>query len=391
MAIQRRKVAPSDSGEGASSAPSSGLRRLGRPGAGGVFRKSSFALSGELANVINAYNKDKSYKIIRPASELQALGRVRLGVFILDLALGGGLALSKTAMFYGEKSAGKTTLALMAVARTQRMFPDRAVIWIDIEGTLDKNWARKLGVDLDRLIIVEPETGEEAVDLADGLLRANETSMVVTDSIAMLIPMKEIEGSAEDSLPGVHARLVGNYIRRVNNALLTERHRGRRPIVLHINQFRMKIGVMFGDPRTLPGGKALEFATSQQVLVSNKEKRVEKGDNVGIVSHNEHSFQITKDKTGGRLKEGTFILVRESELMGGLPEAYVKQTKTILTWAERAGLVSSGAGGSYDLGKYGKLRGEDRVTEFFVKEPQICEALQIDTLKFFQKKWDISQ
>lgn len=349
-------------------------------------RVQTFALTGELAQVAAAIHKNKSQGVIRFASDSSLdYGRLRLGILVLDLALAGGMRMSRGVMFYGERAAGKSTLALMAVRSAQQAFPDKVAAWLDIEGTFDKVWATKLGVDTDRLLIVEPETGEEAVDLADAILRANETSIIVTDSIAFLTPMKELDESAEANFPGIHARLIGNYIRRINNAMLRERHRKHNPIVLHLNQFRMKIGVMFGDNRVLPGGKALEFATSQQVLLRNFEHKIKGGDEGGMVDFNEHSFTITKEKTGGRLKEGKFKLIRESDGPAG-PEGSIDQAKTILTFGARAGVVV----GKYDIDGYGKFRSSDAVRDFFIERPDACELTQQKIIAYYRKKWNVA-
>jgi len=235
--------------------------------------RSKLVKVGEIGKLFNEVRKKEGFGVIRVANEKSLdYGRVSTGILALDVALVGGLLQSRGSMFYGEKSAGKSTLALIVVRQVLNKYPNKVAVWMDIEGTFDRTWARKLGVDLDRLLVTEPESGESAIDIADGLLRANEVCIIVTDSIAMLIPMKELEGSAEDNFPGIHARLTGNYIRRINNAILKERHRKHTPIVLHLNQFRMRF-IQWGDPRTLPGGKALEFSTSQQVLLTNKEHK----------------------------------------------------------------------------------------------------------------------
>jgi RecA/RadA recombinase len=205
----------------------------------------------------------------------------------------------------------------------------------------------------------------------------------------MLVPMKEIEASAEDSLPGIHARLVGNYIRRLNQAMLKERHRRHNPLLCHINQFRMKIGVMFGDPRTLPGGKALEFATSQQVLMNNKEHKAK--DDLGneVVVFNEHSFTITKDKTGGRIKEGKFKLIRDTSL--GYREGWIDQTKTIINFAAHAGLYTGG-GSSHNLtvdGRTYNFRRHDDIGQYFFENPDAMRVVMQEILAFYRDRWGI--
>lgn len=308
--------------------------------------------------------------------------RLRTGIFVLDLALGGGFLTSRGHMIYGERSAGKSTVAALMCINAQRMFPDQVVAWVDIEGTFDLDWFVKLGGDPQRLLLLEPRSGEEAVDIADGLARTKEVCAVITDSIAMLIPMKEIEESAETNLVGVHARLVGNYLRKLNNAFVMERHRGHRVTILHINQFRMKIGVAFGDPRTLPGGKALEFCTTQQVEIRNKENLSDNGD----IKFNEHNFKITKDKTGGRIREGRFKLVRDPDYCDGLPEGTIDQIKSMHELATRVGLAE----GRMDFQKYGKWNSAMEAQKALLADPEKYAALQWDILMAYRRKWGLA-
>jgi recombination protein RecA len=313
-----------------------------------------------------------------------AYSRIPTGIFTLDLGLAGGWQNSRCSMLYGEKSSGKTTTAMRTAINAQRMYPDMVVAWADIEGTFDEVWFKKLGGDPSRLVLIEPESGEHAVDIIDTLVRTKETSVIVTDSIAMLVPMKEVESSAEDSLVGIHARLVGNFLRRTTNAVLRERHRGHFPLVLHINQFRMKIGIAFGDPRTLPGGKALEFATTQQVEMRNKEHLSEKGDQ-SEVSFNEHTFKITKDKSGGRVREGKFKLIRSPEHNNGLPEGFIEQTKTMFAAAEIVGLAK----GRFEFDGFGKKASFDDWNKFFANDIEASARCQARIIQAYRKKWGL--
>lgn len=345
-------------------------------------RIKSLTITGELKAVVDAFNDGKgaNNRIIRLGNDERAFyGRISTGILSLDLALGGGFKSSRGSLIYGEKSTGKSTVALLTIVSLLRDNPDQVAAYIDLEGTFDPDYAKRLGVDLSRFVLIEPESGEEAVDLAAAIFSTKEVGIVVTDSIAMLTPMKEIDESAEKSFPGIHARLTGNYLRRLNNAMLRERHRDHYALVLHINQFRMRIGVMFGDPRTLPGGKALEFCTSQQVITYNKEHQKD-----GIVMFNEHEFKITKDKTGGRLKEGKFKLIRDTESTG-LPEGYIDQARTIINFGTRVGIVV----GRYELEPYGKFKSADALSLFFAEnreaELEVCGRI----IREYQKKWGI--
>lgn len=375
------------------------------PKQGGIRRREAIVqdeveVYGELANVISHIKSHYSPSVItRANSEKVNYGRLASGILAVDLCLAGGLMFSRGSMIYGNKSAGKSTLAHRFIAAAQRVFPDKFAVLIDIEGTFDKPWAKRHDVDLDRLVIVEPETGEMAVDIADALLRSFETSIVVSDSIAMLTPMKEISSSAEDSLPGVHARLVGNYLRRLSAGLLEERHREHFPLILHLNQFRMSIGVMFGDPRVLPGGKALEFSTTQQIEISNKEHtNSEKGakgekdsedskEKNTLVTFNEHSIKITKDKSGGRFKEGKFVMIRDESM--NLPVGYINQSRSIINFGLTSGILK-GSPQSFELDGFnfnGKFRGQPDFLKFLVEDAAREREIVFRIVETYRQRW----
>lgn len=345
---------------------------------------------GELGNVVTAITKSGDYgnPFIRASSRRLDTGRLPTDILALDLALGGGLSLSRAAMFAGEKSSGKSTTALQAIASLHRRDPDAIAAWVDVEGTFDKTWARKLGVDLERLLIAEPETGEHAVDLADAVLRSKEVKMVVTDSLAMIISMKEIDASAEQETMALQARLLGKYIRKTTNALLKERSRGHIPVLLHINQFRMKVGLVFGDPRVLPGGKALEFSTTQQLIIKNKEHLKKDDDGNNLVMFNEHNVQITKNKGGGPMRECMFKLIRTPGYEG-CPEAWVAQGKTIFNFGTQMGLIK-GAPASFEVdGISGKFRGAPAFNAWALENSDAYHKVLDQVITGFRKKWNL--
>ena len=348
----------------------------------------TFAVDSELGPVVAALRSKSQVGVRRASDPVSHSARLKTGILILDLALAGGIPFSRTIAFYGEKSAGKTTLSLITAGRMQKRFPDSYVAWLDIEGSIDLNWAIKLGIDPDRLLVVEPPTGESAIDAADALLRTKEVSMLVTDSIAFLQPMAEIEESAEKQFMGAQPRLIGKYIRKINSALLAERSRGHIPIVLHINQYRMKVGLVFGDPRTMPGGKIMTYVTSQEVEPKNKEHKGKDEHGNEIVIWNEHEFEVKKDKTGGRLKAGAFAIIRDSKATG-LPEGYVRQTKTILEFGRNIGIVRGQAGKPYIDGM-GQFNSVDNVTHAFIEHPDRQELLMSRILDDYRKRWDVS-
>lgn len=337
-------------------------------------------VSGEVKAIVDKYAPRRG--IIRIGVEQRTtFGRVPTSVLAVDLCLAGGFKRSQGTLLVGNKSTGKTTLSLLAIANALRLEPDSMAAFVDIEGTLDLTWAQRLGVDIDRLLVVEPESGEEACDLTDGLFRSAEICAIAVDSIAMLTPMKEVQDSAEVSHVGNQPRLVNAFLRRIHNAMLTERHRGHYPILALLNQYRMKIGVTFGDPRVLPGGMGLEYSASQGLQTYNKEHKDEKTD---MVLFNEHDIVVTKEKTGGRLKAGKFKLIRNEET--GYPVGFIPQARTMCNWGAPAGIIT----GRYQLAEFGRFNTYDDIDRFFVERPEVCRNLCWRITEYYRTKWGVS-
>ena len=311
-------------------------------------RKDPNAVSGELKETLNAIDKRYGARTVRAGSTLTQPGRISTGVFILDFALLGGIPENRISMVVGEKSHGKSTISSKIIANAQLRHPDETCILIDVEGTYDVPWGAALGVDNDRLRVAECETGEMAVDIADAVTRSRESSLIVIDSIAALTPMKEIADSAEDAHVALQARLVSNMIRRVNSALIAERKRNHFVTILLINQFRNKIGGFSRDPRTVPGGKALEFATSLQWIIKNHEVKGKSADDIDSIAYNDHSFTITKNKLNVGPRVGEFKLLRQPDEETGLKAGDVDDAKTLLAYAKKFGAYTGG-GSSYTL------------------------------------------
>lgn len=242
-------------------------------------------------------------------------------------------------MFYGWESGGKTTTGMRALGSAQRMFPNMRAAIIDAEGTFDATWSRRHGVDPEKLYLIQPETGEQALDIADALIRAEDISMVMVDSLPALVPAKELEKSMEDDIVAMQARLIGRFIRKVNQALLDERKRGHLPALLLINQWRSKIAFM-GDTRNLPGGNALKFFVSARAEIMNKEILGKDAFDVEAVIRNEHTFKITKNKLGNGIRSGAFDMIRDPshELGAG----FIDEAETVVTYAKKFGIFSGG-------------------------------------------------
>lgn len=284
------------------------------------------------------------------ASTVQQPERISTGSFMLDFSLLGGIPHNRISMFVGERHSGKSTMADKVIGNAQRQYPDQKVVKVDVEGTSDAVWTAKNGVDTDELILVQPETGESACDMVDALVRTKEVSLVVVDSIAALTPMKEIDASAEDAHVGLQARLVGSMVRKVTAGLIAERNRGHLVTVLFINQFRSKIGGFagYGEPRSIPGGKALEFATSVQIIMKNREMAGKDEYDVETIGVNEHSYDIKKNKLNSGPRQGEFRLLRVDDPDLGLAEAEIDDAATMLGYAKKFGYYTGG-GSSWRL------------------------------------------
>lgn len=322
----------------------------------------------EIAKVIGDATKLYGSHVIRPASTKAAFRHCPTGIFILDMALFGGIPEGLVTQIHGWESGGKTTLAARVAGNMQRKYPDKAVALIDAEGTFDKPWGTRHGVDIDRLVLAQPGSGEQALDIADALLRAKETSLVILDSLPALVPVKEVESSVEDAQVALQARLIGKFLRKAAQALLDERKRGRFPALLLINQFRTKIGVMHGDPNILPGGNALRYIKSVDVRIMNKEVLGRDARDTECVDYNEHTFTIKKNKIGNGIRTGEFKMIRNPDHPRG--PGFIDEGRAIITYAQKFGLFGGG-GASWRLSdvdqKFGKI---DDAIEYIYDHPE---------------------
>ena len=309
--------------------------------------------------------------VARRANKKKQPLRISTGVFILDLALLGGIPEGRITELQGEKSAGKSTMAMKIIQNAQMQYPDEVVTLIDLELTFDPVWAEKLGVNLDRLQVVECETGERAVDIADAVLGAKETSLLVIDSLAALLPFKEANASAEDDHIGLQSRLIGELCRKIGGTTAHQRMRGCNPTTLFINQYRTKIGQMYGDNRVTPGGRAIEHYASLRMRLKNSEKLGKDTNDVEAVMFNDHEFALTKWKVCNGPRTGSFRLVRNDEPENNLFEGDIDNAPAMLTYAKKFGFWSG-------AGKNQKLTFDDYDLKF-PKQDAALVAINEDT------------
>jgi len=302
--------------------------------------KAAFSLGKDselletLKQVQQRVGRDSAVSIVKALKER---GRIPSGVFVLDYAMLGGLEEGTAAMMYGWESSGKTTLAYRYIAEAQKKYPDKAAVFIDVEGTFDKHWASANGVNVDSLYLVNPETTEH--------------------SLAAMAPEKELGKSAADATVAENARLINKLYRSMVNVTARERGRGHLPVTLFINQFRSKIGVSFGDSRVLPGGAAMKYYASTQIEIRKvKEHTAKDTDDLDVFDSNDIAFKLTKVKDVCALTAGEFNLIRNAE--NTLGYGALNETRVVATYAKRVGLIAGG-GASWKIEgcetKFGKL------------------------------------
>ena len=278
------------------------------------------------------------------------------GSLALDIALGiGGLPRGRIIEVYGPESSGKTTVALHAIAEVQRVGGQAA--FIDAEHALDPLYASKLGVNIDELLLSQPDTGEQALEIAEALVRSGAVDIIVIDSVAALVPKAEIEGDMGDSHVGLQARLMSQALRKLSGAISKS-----KTIAIFINQLREKVGVMFGNPETTPGGRALKFYSSVRLDVRRIETIKQGNDMVG----NRTRIKVVKNKVAPPFKQA------EIDIMYG--EGISKEGSLIDIGVEMDIIQKSGAWFSYDGERLGQ--GRENAKQFLKDHVEISSVVE---------------
>ena len=278
------------------------------------------------------------------------------GALSLDIALGiGGIPKGRIIEVFGPESSGKTTLALHVIAECQKMGGEAA--FIDAEHALDPVYARNLGVDIDNLIVSQPDTGEQALEIAEALVRSGAIDIIVVDSVAALVPKAEIDGEMGDSHVGLQARLMSQALRKLAGVINKS-----NATIIFINQLREKVGIMFGNPETTPGGRALKFYASVRLDI----RKVENIKVDGEVLGNRAKVKVVKNKVAPPFREAEFDIIYGK---GISKEGNILDIGVNLDIIEK-----SGAWFSYKGEKIGQ--GREKVKEFLAKNPEIAKEIE---------------
>ncbi len=312
------------------------------------------ALEAALAQIDRAFGKGSVMRLgSKSKIEVEAVPTGSLG---LDIALGiGGLPKGRVVEIYGPESSGKTTLALHVVAEVQKAGGTAA--FVDAEHALDPQYARKLGVNLDDLLVSQPDTGEQALEITDTLVRSGAVDVIVIDSVAALTPRAEIEGEMGDSLPGLQARLMSQALRKLTASISKA-----GTLVIFINQIRMKIGVMYGSPETTTGGNALKFYASVRLDIRRTGSVKIRDEIVG----NNVRVKVVKNKVAPPFREVEF------DIMYG---EGISKLGEIIDLGVKAGVIDK-SGSWFSFGDQRIGQGRDNVREFLKKNPDIAKQIE---------------
>ena len=314
------------------------------------------ALETAMQQIEKTYGKGS---IMRYGDNVQPnVEAIPTGSLALDLALGiGGVPRGRIIEIYGPESSGKTTLALHVLAQAQKMGGE--VAFIDAEHALDPYYARALGVDIDSMLISQPDTGEQGLEICEALVRSGAIDVVVVDSVAALVPRAEIEGEMGDSFVGLHARLMSQALRKLTGIIAKT-----NTVVIFINQLREKVGVMYGNPEVTTGGRALKFYASVRIDVRRSETLKSGGEMIG----NRTRAKVVKNKVAPPFREAEF------DIMYG---EGISKLGEMLDLGVKLDLVQK-SGSWFAMGELRLGQGRDAAKQYLKDNPEVCDKLEAD-------------
>ena len=324
------------------------------------------ALDAALSQIEKQFGKGSVMKL----GEFKSMNveAISTGALNLDIALGiGGIPKGRIIEIYGPESSGKTTLALHAVAEAQKAGGEPA--FIDAEHALDPAYAKKIGVDVDNLIVSQPDTGEQALEIAEALIRSGAIDIIVVDSVAALVPKAEIDGDMGDSHIGLQARLMSQALRKLAGAI-----NKTNAIIIFINQLREKVGIMFGNPETTPGGRALKFYASVRMDIRKIENIKQDGEVVGSRTR----VKIVKNKVAPPFREAEFDIVYGKG---------ISKEGSLLDLAVDLEIIDkSGSWFSYNGEKIGQ--GRENAKRYILEHPKMAEEVEKKVRDNFSKAFE---
>jgi recombination protein RecA len=342
-------------------------KSMGDTGGGSVDGKAK-ALGLALETIEKQFGKGSIMKL--GDAHATAVETTPTGAISLDIALGGGIPRGRVVEIYGPESSGKTTLTLHAIAEVQRRGGTAA--FIDAEHALDPAYAKRIGVDIENLLLSQPDNGEQALEIVETLVRSNAVDLIVVDSVAALVPRAEIEGDMGDSLPGLQARLMSQALRKLTGVINRS-----KATVIFINQIRMKIGVMFGNPETTTGGNALKFYASVRMDI-RRIGQIKAGE---AIVGNRTRVKVVKNKVAPPFREAEFdIMYNEG----------ISRSGDILDLAAARNIVEkSGAWYAYNDAKIGQGR---EATKLYLQEnPKVMEEIAAKVIESEKPKPEAEQ
>lgn len=292
-----------------------------------------------LKELVTEFGKTfKDDSIVKVGVEFEDPERIPTGLFAFDLATGGGFPEGRISLVYGTEDSMKTSLCLKAIASAQRKYKDRTPVFVDVEGVFSKSWAKALGVDLDRLVYIHPDNAEQLVDIIEGVLYTDDVSVVVIDSLAALVTQQELEKSAEEAIVGRTGLVINKLYRKVSRALGKCQREGRNPTLICINQIRYKIGVMHGNPETMPGGPAFLFASSMTIRFYGKDI-MESAVSKTLPAYKEVNMIIKKHKVPILAKKGVVQIALQPIPEYGLDIGQAYDWNTLLAYLKSMELL----------------------------------------------------
>lgn len=319
------------------------------------------ALKAALSKIEKEYGKGAVQRL--GDAEVIDIGAIPTGSLSLDLALGiGGVPRGRIVEIYGPESSGKTTVALHMIAEAQRL--DGVAAFIDAEHALDPNYAENLGVDIDNLIVSQPDYGEQALEICEDLARSGAIDIIVIDSVAALVPRAEIDGEMGDASVGLHARLMSQAMRKLAGILNKS-----KTTVVFINQLREKIGIMFGNPETTTGGRALKFYSSVRLDVRRIERLTKGDENVGSRTR----VRVVKNKVAPPFKEAEFDLIFGKG---------ISRASDVMDLAVESEIMSK-SGSWYSYGDTRLGNGRDNVREILEEDEDLLDEIEEKVRDFY--------